>query len=702
MPTSAPRVSVIVPVYNVERYLPACLDGLLAQTLTDIEIVCVNDGSTDSSAEILARYAEQDGRLRVLDGPNGGYGHAVNRGIEASRGEYVGIVEPDDLVDRHMYEELLAAADLPDGTRADVVKSSYWNYYDLEDGSAPYIEPSNLMDKMPAEPCAFNVHDSFEVLFHHPSVWSAIYRREFLDEKSIRMIEPKGAGWADNPWFYETLCQARQISWVPGAYYYYRQTNPGASSYLKDYHLPFDRMRDIRALFDRIGEKDPGVLACFYNREFSYIKSVLEKFGFPETDPELFSLIRETLDSMDPEVLYGAKRGIRRDQIEYYEDVTGRAAQAIRPHAASNRPLVSVIAPMRDVRPYVMAFLTSLTAQTLADFEVIAVDCASRDRSAEVAEYFSAKDQRFRVIRSDDPSIPGGFATGLAASSAGVVLCADPRTTLGKKFLDRVARAFRDCPKADLLLFGEKINYLPKKIVGEKLRDKRATCVEAEGIRARLMIAVPNAVTSKAFKRDLLTGVGDAFLEEEGTRCSLTSTKAIARAKRVALMPGVCPKRQTYRSVRSPLAFIDRASELEQARRAKFDLLASYADELGSAEILQGFHCYAVESILRDLEEIGDIEQERRYITSLKQDCIDRYGLLELPASHFFNVESFAKLQRLSHLDYGRYLAHETAASRKREKVIAESTAYRLGRKLASLGPSLLPRGLAMSVRKRV
>ena len=697
-----PSVSIIVPIYNVERYLPGCLDGILAQTLANIEVICVNDGSTDGSGDILERYAHRDDRITVLDGPNGGYGRAVNRGIDAAHGEYVGIVEPDDLIDRHMYEELLAAATLPDSSRADVVKSSYWNYYDLEDGSAPYIEPSNLMNKMPPEPRVLNVHRDTQVLFHHPSIWSAIYRRAFLAEKGIRMVEPRGAGWADNPWFYETLCQANAISWVPGAYYYYRQTNPGASSYLKDYHVPFDRMRDTRAILERIGERDPNVLACLYNREFDYIKSVLEKFGFAEKDPELFGLIKEMVDSMDPDVLYSSKRAIRRDQIEYYEDVTGATARSIRSHPASQSPAICVIVPMKDVRPYVVPCLSSLCAQTFGEFEVVVVDCASRDRTAEVAEYFSAKDGRFKVIRSEDESISRGFATGAASSSADVLIFADPRTTFGKKFLQRIARAFDDCPDADLLLFAEKLDHLPKKVTGARLQEKRATRVSAEGIRARLMIAAPNSVTSKAMRRSLLQGIGDAFSPEEGTRCSLTSTKAIALTERVALLPGVSPKRQTYRSVRSPLAFINLATDLEQARRSKFGLIAAYANELGSADVLRGFHCYAVESILRDLEEIGDIEQERQYITSLKRDCIDRYGLLDLPASHFFNSESFAKLQRLSHLDYGRYLAHETAASRRREKVIAESTAYRLGKRIAAIGPSLLPRGLAMTIRKRV
>lgn len=702
MEESAPSVSVIVPVYNVERYLAAAMDSLLAQTLTDIEILCVNDGSTDGSLEILSRFAEKDPRVVVLDGPNGGYGHAVNRGIEAARGRYVGIVEPDDFVDRHMYEELFSAASLPDGSWADVVKGSYWNCYDLEDGTAPYIEPSNLMNKMPAEPRVLNVHRDNEVLFHHPSIWSAIYRRDFLEEHGIRMVEPPGAGWADNPFFFETLCQAKAIAWLPGAYYYYRQTNPAASSYLKDYHVPFDRLRDIRTLLERIGEKNEGVLACLYNREFSYITSVTEKFGFPESDPAVFSLIKEVLSSMDPEVLYKARRGIRKDQIEYYEEALGIAANSIKPAATCAKPKVSVIVPMRDVRAYVMSCLSSLCSQTMAAFEVVVVDCASKDRTAEVAEYFSARDQRFTVLRVDDPSIAHGFAAGVRQARADAILCADPRTTFGKKFLARIVRAFKDCPDAELVLFSEKFQYLPSKVIGADLTPKRALGVKAEGLRARLMIAAPNTVTSKAMKRSLLERLEDPFLESEGTRGSLTSTKAIALAEHVALLEDVAPKRQVRRSVRTPLAYVDQGSRLEQARSTKFDLIADFAECLGSADVERGFHCYAVEAILRDIEEISDIEQERLYITNLKRDCIERYGLLDLPASHFFNVQSFEKLQRLSYLDYGRYLVRETAASRSRAKLISESTAYRLGRKIAQVGPSLLPRSLVMSVRRLV
>ena len=103
-----PRVSVLVPFYNVERYLPKCLDSLEAQTLKDIEFICINDGSTDSSLEIAQRYAARDDRFQIIDKRNSGYGASMNCGMRAARGHYIGIVESDDFVSPDAFEELVA------------------------------------------------------------------------------------------------------------------------------------------------------------------------------------------------------------------------------------------------------------------------------------------------------------------------------------------------------------------------------------------------------------------------------------------------------------------------------------------------------------------------------------------------------------------------------------------------------------------
>ena len=120
-----PKISIIIPVYNVEKYLRECLDSVLNQTLEDIEVICVNDGSTDSSANILEEYRLKDKRLRVIHKENSGYGHSMNVGFEATTGEYVGIVESDDFVKPTMFEELYNIANRE---HADVVKSDFYCY----------------------------------------------------------------------------------------------------------------------------------------------------------------------------------------------------------------------------------------------------------------------------------------------------------------------------------------------------------------------------------------------------------------------------------------------------------------------------------------------------------------------------------------------------------------------------------------------
>ncbi|MFD1244677.1 glycosyltransferase family 2 protein [Paralysiella testudinis] len=92
----AVAISILVPVFNVEKYLRQCLDSIQSQTFKNFEVICINDGSTDTSLAILEDYAQQDTRFRIINKPNSGYGHSMNIGLGQCNGEYIGIVESDD------------------------------------------------------------------------------------------------------------------------------------------------------------------------------------------------------------------------------------------------------------------------------------------------------------------------------------------------------------------------------------------------------------------------------------------------------------------------------------------------------------------------------------------------------------------------------------------------------------------------------
>ena len=121
------KVSIIVPVYNVEKYLKSCLKSILEQRLSDIEIICVDDGSTDHSGRILDEFAASDKRIKVVHKENAGYGVAMNVGLELATGEYIGIVESDDMIAPAMYEELYRKAS---ENNLDFVKSEAFFWFE--------------------------------------------------------------------------------------------------------------------------------------------------------------------------------------------------------------------------------------------------------------------------------------------------------------------------------------------------------------------------------------------------------------------------------------------------------------------------------------------------------------------------------------------------------------------------------------------
>ena len=105
------KISILVPCCNVEKYIRECLESIRVQTHTNIEVICINDGSTDGTGDIIDEYVASDARFKVIHKPNSGYGDSMNKGLEAATGDYIGIVESDDWIDPNMYEVLYQTAE---------------------------------------------------------------------------------------------------------------------------------------------------------------------------------------------------------------------------------------------------------------------------------------------------------------------------------------------------------------------------------------------------------------------------------------------------------------------------------------------------------------------------------------------------------------------------------------------------------------
>ena len=215
------KISVIMPIYNAEVYLKEALDSILEQTLADIEILCINDGSTDKSLEIINQYALKDKRIKIIDKPNEGYGKTINRGLDEAKGEFVAVFEPDDILDKTIYEKLYAIAKKEN---LDVVKCNFFNYWSEKNKKKKSGLVSRCAKKHP-----FCPKDNLKIFTAHASIWAGIYRKSFLDENNIRLLETAGASYQDMSFMFKVLATVDKMYLLDEALLYYRQDNPNSS-----------------------------------------------------------------------------------------------------------------------------------------------------------------------------------------------------------------------------------------------------------------------------------------------------------------------------------------------------------------------------------------------------------------------------------------------------------------------------------------
>ena len=216
-----PKISVVIPVYNAEKYLREALDSVINQTFTDIEIICVNDGSKDNSLEIMQEYAQKDSRIKIIDKENQGYGATVNRGFAEAGGEFVAMFEPDDILCSNIYEKLYTNAI---ENNLDVVKCNFYNYWSKINKS----KRSGLVLKC-AKPKPFAPKDNLKALTCHASVWAGIYKKSFLDNNGIKFLETPGASYQDMSFNFKVYAMSPKIMLLKEPLLYYRQDNPNSS-----------------------------------------------------------------------------------------------------------------------------------------------------------------------------------------------------------------------------------------------------------------------------------------------------------------------------------------------------------------------------------------------------------------------------------------------------------------------------------------
>ncbi len=445
-------VSVIIPIYNAELYLRECLNSVVCQTLRDIEIICVDDGSTDNSMIIQREYAKHDDRIFILQQENSGAGNARNAGIGVASGEYVAFMDADDYYPENTtLEKLFCAAKehhalicggsfstlCADGsikTRYD--PEMYWGYTFSYDGETAYTDYQ------------------FDYGYHR-----FIYDREFLLDNEL--FFPPYRRFQDPPFFVRAMITAKSFYAIHDITYCYRESNHYNSSMasrqkvhdwilgFKDvlmmskdnqlhelYHLTIMRCCvKNRALLDSAGDfHDPEIDIALNG----LIDAIDLHFLDPETSVDInsdqkVSYIRERIKNDSPMPYSHSNLKLRRQADKEIPEYVHMNRQYTQSEIA---PRISVIIPVYNVEQYLRECLDSIIHQTFKDIEIICVNDGSTDESLQILEEYRAKDPRITVISQTNRGLSGARNKGMQYAQGDYLYFIDSDDILDTNALD--------------------------------------------------------------------------------------------------------------------------------------------------------------------------------------------------------------------------------------------------------------------------
>ena len=197
-----PKVSIIIPIYNTGEYVARCLDSITNQTLKEIEIICVNDGSTDSSSAIIAEYAERDSRIKILSQSNQGLGAARNTGLNAATGEYISFIDSDDTVDNNFHQSLYQTATTDS---AEIVYAPFV-YITGNDRQTENITPGRYS----------SLKDKFAIL-NNGAVTNKLFKADLVKD----ILFPTKLIYEDNVFLINAVCKAKCVTTINNVHYHY-------------------------------------------------------------------------------------------------------------------------------------------------------------------------------------------------------------------------------------------------------------------------------------------------------------------------------------------------------------------------------------------------------------------------------------------------------------------------------------------------
>ena len=525
-------VSVIIPIFNGEKYLKTCLDSVCNQSLSDIEIICVDDGSTDNTLKILKKYQFKDKRLKIISTENHGQGHARNIALSKVNGEYVAFVDVDDWIELDALKLLYSKAKKDN---LDMVFFQMMNYIENSD---KFIETDLyncqcFEENGINENTIFNHNDTKGFLFKIPvGPVSKLYKKEFLDINYLKF--PEGIFFEDNSFFYNAYFKCNSVGFVNKHLYYRRRHDNSVTQ-------TFDETK-----FDIIAATNNMIDVFFDNGKYNFYKKSLINHTFSmliewfkksplNLKQEFYHLIKRDFKGFN-ELKNDFKDNLKEDYVliydlmvnnEYYLDFLSIYKLNIADYVIfdkskefdfgtseyedykfnlSKNYKISVIIPIHNNEKFIHRTLMSIENQTLGmeEIEVLMIDDSSNDNTYQVLKNYSRKHEGFKAIHikkgTGAPGTPRNI--GLLESSAPYVIFLDHDDLFEANALEVLYNAIIES-NFDFV-YGTYVSIdtdKPTKIVFPK---EKHGCFRSISENERAIAFPPPSIWTKLFKRDFL------------------------------------------------------------------------------------------------------------------------------------------------------------------------------------------------------
>ena len=395
-------ISIIVPIYNTEKYLHECLDSILNQSYTNFEVLLINDGSTDSSGTICQEYVERDSRFRYFEKDNGGVASARNLGLERSEGTYITFIDSDDWVEFNYLEVLYTALKEND---TDVAISTYKRFaqdgvfylrsYSKENDEFLNIGKRNRNSFLEILPKLGELDHSFY------SISSKLIKREIIGNL---LFDEQVSYAEDLNFFFRLYLGVESVVYVRDYTYIYRTHDASTSQNFNELKA-LHELEIFKRMFQQI-EKMGITTFQYFRRLKNLVASRIA--GFPTS-----KAIRE-YESFVSEV---------RERVTYPQ------------------PLISLVVPIYNVENYLWSCLDSIVKQTYSNIEVLLVNDGSPDDSSSICQEFVAKDSRFRYIEKENGGLSDARNAGIAEAKGEFLSFVDSDDWIEPTYVEDLYRA---------------------------------------------------------------------------------------------------------------------------------------------------------------------------------------------------------------------------------------------------------------------